>query len=274
MSGMIKIDAVKVSMATPIGKVEENFHRNKFRDDISNYPNYLANKRIAIVGGGPSLKETITELKEGKYQEILACGSVHKFLMENGVIPTMTIVCDPDPVMASYISPVDPKTTFFVATQCDPPLFDLFNKSIKVHTFNAGGSPEFNKIFDRGTILTGGCTVGTRGIMLALDMGYSNIELFGFDTCVIDKDTHHAYNFSSSSEELGKLTEIALIEDGKKYLLADYMVGQLFDFKNLLIANYARMNVTSHGHGILTDYLELCSQKAKALMSKGVENGI
>lgn len=273
MSSLIKIDGVKVSMATSYEKVVANFHANKGYSDISECSKWVKHRRIAVVGGGPSLKDTLPLLLSEKYDDILACGSVHDYLIENDVIPTCTIVCDPDAIMGNYLEHLCTSCTYFMATQCDPYLIRRINSTCNVYTFNAGGDEDFNKAFDRGTFLSGGCTVGTRGIMLALGMGYSNIELFGFDTCIANDNTHHAYSFSSLEETIGKITEISLEPDGKKYRLADYMVGQLFDFKNILVTHYSRMNVTIHGEGILSDYIEICRQKANSLIEKGECNG-
>lgn len=260
------IDTVSVSMAMDIETVKSNVAQSKYKyKDLSDFPDWKEDKSIAIVAGGPSLKQTIETLRNNKYHNILVCGSAHDYLYDNGIPPTMCIVCDPDPISATYLKRANNySTTYFIATQCDKAVFDRFHCLSKVYTFNAGGDDAFNKIFDMGTFLKGGCTVGTRAIMLALGMGYTQIELFGFDTCILE-DAHHAYEFNDPSETIGKINEISLVPGGRVFKMADYMVGQLFDIKQILIANYARMNLVVHGDGVIAEYFNIIKSKVSEL---------
>ena len=101
-------------------------------------------------------------------------------------------------------------------------------------------------------------------IALALLFGYANFHLFGFDTCVPDAETHHAYGFETDEEEIGNLTRIRLGDaDGKDFLMAGYHIAQLFDFKDFLKAYASRVRVTVHGGGALDEIMRIGREQAK-----------
>ena len=110
----------------------------------------------------------------------------------------------------------------------------------------------------------GGCTVGLRAMMIALTFGYGNFHLFGFDTCLPDEETHHAYEFATDREDVGKVTRIRLgSTEGKEFLMADYHIAQLFDFKTMLKAQARRMRITVHGGGALAEIMRFGCEQAQ-----------
>ena len=85
---MQKIDGCNVTTAATIEDILENISLSKDiaiernLRQIHELKEWREQAPIAIVGGGPSLKDNIKELKQ--YKSIIACGSVHDFLIENG----------------------------------------------------------------------------------------------------------------------------------------------------------------------------------------------
>src|ERR1700689_290912 len=103
MTEMVPLEGVEVRMATPVETVIENIQRNVKRNlrEVHDLPEWRFNTPIALVAGGPSLGETYEELR--KYRHVMACGSVHDFLSVRGICPSLTVIHDPDPVMALYL---------------------------------------------------------------------------------------------------------------------------------------------------------------------------
>lgn len=264
---MTKLDEVRISTATPTEQIQENVNISRARDITPVYElkEWREGKPIAIVGGGPSLKNTIKELKQ--FDTIIACGSVHDYLVENGVIPTYCVVVDPDPLVITYLQNiyhVDNKCKYLVASQCDSVVFEHLRYN-DIYIWNAGGN---DSLFQEGDIVIGGgCTVGTRAVVLAMSFGYKNIHLFGMDTCIDETDEHHAYKFQNEEiETIGDIMEIALDDAcGKKFKVAGYMLGQLFDFKNILATCASRIQLTVHGGGLIAHLLEIAAKRQKEL---------
>ena len=57
---------------------------------------------VAIVGSGPSLKETWQELRRFK-GDIMACNASCQFLLARGIVPTYMMCFDADPLMLEFI---------------------------------------------------------------------------------------------------------------------------------------------------------------------------
>ena len=221
---------------------------------------------IALVGGGPSLGSQIEELKDKtKYRYVMACGAVHDYLVEQGVIPDFCAIVDPDPIVIKYILKPCKDTLYLVASQCSPKVFEhLDEHGCQVYMWHADGGPLSDKekadLFGEGTALVGGgCTIGTRAMILAIGMGFFNQDLFGFDTCLTNDYKHHVFDFHDPNvETVGNIVEIKLGgSDSPTFKVAEYMLGQLFDFKNILRAFANCLNVTVHGGGLLAKLMEI-----------------
>jgi hypothetical protein len=270
---VIKIDGVQVMMAMERETVIANIARNSAKGlpSIQNLPEWREAEPIAIVGGGPSLKETIEDLRP--YQKIMACGSVHDYLIGQGVRPRWTVVSDPDPVMSQYLKRPSAGCTYLVASMCDESVFDALHGQ-HVVLWHCGDQEQSPDLWGETPklLIGGGCTVGTRAFTIAAAFGYSNIHLFGFDTCLREEE-HHAYKFATPEEELGEVTEISLFNpDGPKYRLAGYHLGQLFDFKKIMETLGHKVNVTAHGGGVIAEMLKFASREKGTGDENGEEN--
>lgn len=265
---MRKIDGVSVSTAASTEQIIGNIldARKRCLTPIYDCTDWREGMPIAIVGGGPSLLEQLDELRKFKY--VMACGSVHDYLIEANIIPTWTVVCDPDPIMINYLRKIQYGCKYLIASQCAPELFDYFDvEKGRIFVWNAAGDNFDAANFGsrERTILTGGgCTVGTRAMALAMQFGYWEHHLFGFDTCVKSESEHHAYPFDNPEvETLGELIDIQIDNlDGPSFKVAGYMLGQYYDFKNILAQNAAKLRVFIHGDGLLAHHMELAKQKA------------
>lgn len=255
------LNEIKVEVATSKDKSFDNVRKNMNRNYtfIHNMHAYSANKGnlpIALVGGGPSIKDHIEELKNFQ-GVIVACGSPHDWMISNGIFPHYTILCDPDPITANYLTNPQGTCIYLVATQCDEVVFDKLkaNAVYLWHCFN-NDIEAFKELDPNFQAIGGGCTVGMRALSIVLLMGYSNVHLFGFDSCLGDDDSHHAYGFSTSVEELGTLYEVKLDPDcDKMYKAAGYQIAQVQDFKDMYMRYNNMFTPVFHGNGLLPDMM-------------------
>lgn len=255
---MKPLDSLLVVPAASKETIHANIARNMQRGlgEIFKLPEWRELMPMAVVGGGPSLAENLDELR--KFENIMACGSVHDYLISQGIIPKWSVQLDPDPITANYIRKPHKDCTYLVSSQCGPEVFDALQGQ-RIFLWHCGGIDDQNEVFDKyKTILMGGgCTVGTRAIVISVAFGFSNIHLFGFDNCVRENGDHHSYEFSDPSEKLDELIPVRFELEGKEFKMAGYMLGQLFDFKKLLKLLAARIQVTIHGNGALAELMRL-----------------
>jgi hypothetical protein len=267
---VIRLDGVKVKMAMERETVIANIAKNSAKGipSIQNLPEWREAEPVAIVGGGPSLNDTVEELYP--FQKIMACGSVHDHLIGLGVRPRWTVISDPDPVMAQYLKRPCKGCTYLVASMCDESVFDALHGQ-QVVLWHCGDQEQSSDLWGDAPklLIGGGCTVGTRAFTIAVAFGYSNIHLFGFDNC-LRSGKHHAYDFATSEEEIGEVTEVSLFTPcGPKYKLAGYHLGQLFDFQHILETLGHKVNVTAHGGGVIAEMLKFASREEET----GGQNG-
>lgn len=261
---MIKIDGVTVVTAASTEVFVENIAKSESRalPIIHNLPEWREGMPLALVGGGPSLADHIDELK--RYEHVMLCGSVHDYAVGQGVEPRWAVCCDPDPIAAAYFQNPQKGCRYLIASACDDAVFKAL-EGYDVVLWHSGGFESSPEVWgeSRKVLVGGGCTVGTRGFVLAICFGFSNLHLFGFDGCVRATGPHHAYDFADGdTSQIGDLNEVRMgATDGPAYLVAGYMMGQLFDFQRLLGIFGDRVTVAVHGEGPMNDLVKFMKAK-------------
>ena len=249
VSSTIIIDSIKANVKRPLKRFHE--HR-EFKNIKSKH------QRIAIVGGGPSLKTTLQELRD--FETILVAGSPHDYLISHGIIPDFCAICDPDPISANYLKYPRNSVEYFIASGCDSKVFDTL-KDKQVYMWHCYGDMyvDFFREIEPGChLIGGGCTIGLRAINLAIMMGYTNIHLFGMDSCM-KEDEYHAYGLEDKEElkGLGGLMEVKIDPNSnKKYKVAGYQLAQAEHFADFFFEYHNMVSFTFHGDGLLRDLHE------------------
>ena len=239
----------------------------KYIQDLSVW-NVRKDINIALVGGGPSLCDHLDELR--KFDGVIvACGSVHDYLVKNKIISNYAVVCDPDIIASNYLKYPNKNTHYLVATLCHNKVFETLAGVALTMWHCWDGDLEFLKsVDDRYMAISGGCTVGLRSLNIAVGMGYKNIHFFGFDSCV-DLDKHHAYEFNSD-EKLGRLYEVKLDSSSSKtYICEGYHLGQVRDFQDFYFYHRKKFNPVFHGSGYLSDVFNVLVANIKEQEQNG-----
>lgn len=242
-------------------------------------------KKIALVGGGPSIKDTVFELMD--FTTIIACGSAHDWLQAHSPrIPAYCAVCDPDPVMANYLRAPDHDTKYLISSHCNESVFDaLKGHDVTMwHCWPIGaGDQDARDFLEKKTpgwaAVGGGCTVGLRAITIAMMMGYTDIHFFGFDSCMgMSDDHHHAYPFTDSTKEfLGDIynLKIGMGEANgpgvREYRVAGYQLAQADHYKQMLQAFGHIFKPTFHGPGLLADMQGMIDAETKRLIAEEMQ---
>lgn len=266
-----KLNGVNTQMATSSKECLDNIKVNIKRGlpRIENTPGWMITKnkddKVALVGGGPSIKNTYTELLDGTYKAIVACGSSHDWMIEHGIIPTSCVIADPDPLSVKYLQRKDFRTTYFIASHCHPAIFDYLKDMPKVVLWHcySGNREELIELEPGGfNAIAGGCTVGLRALCISIMMGYTNMHFFGFDSCLED-DNHHAYDFQTEEEKVGSVYIIKIGNQteafDRVFRCEGYHVAQANNFKGFYeffgkgcAPKGMGFEATFHGDGLLT----------------------
>jgi hypothetical protein len=210
---------------------------------------------ISIACGGPSLADTFDDLKM-KYdagQKVIAVNGTHNWLVERGVNPSVHVVLDARKENVGFVAKPIPSCKYFLASQCDPSMFEAL-KDNQVFIFHADLDPEeFLSALEeyylgRYYLIPGGTTVTIRTIMLLTMLGFRWMEMYGFDSCWMDKQ-HHAYPQAMNDRDgRGRI-----VVEGREFRVAGWHVRQAKDFMELVkaLGEVSGFNLTVHGDGLI-----------------------
>jgi uncharacterized Rossmann fold enzyme len=178
------------------------------------YSGVLRTEPIAVVGLGPSLKDTWEKIKDFKY--IMTCSGSHQFLLERGIVPTYHVDVDPRPHKVDLMGKPHKDVKYLIASCCHPKMFDhLDGHDVSLwHVFST--QEEAMRLLPRGEwALTGGSNVGMRAIAMARFLGFTDIHIFGMDGCLSDEGKSHAIKHPNSQWDDPEPT--ILVHDGVEY---------------------------------------------------------
>lgn len=134
-----------------------------------------ANPRVAVVGGGPSIKEHLDVLKNWD-GDVWAINGAWKWCRDNGIEATF-FACDPHPIVAQWAEGADKA---LIEISCDPAVFEAL-KSADVYTFDADA--------ETGGII-GYASTASSAPHLAIRMGYRSVTFFGCESSYLPNKSH------------------------------------------------------------------------------------
>lgn len=214
-----------------------------------------------IVGGGPSLKRHLDEIRERQKhnQVIFSTNNTYQYLVKNGIIPDCHAMVDARPENTEFLPSEDHNSICYYASQCHPSLFQNAKNAVLWHSMDEGIQQYIGN--DTGDPLVGGgSTIGMKSLALAWILGYRQFHLYGMDSSY-EKGENHAYPQALNNNE--KILELFMGD--KKYLAAPWMCTQVENFKEVsqeLIAGGCI--ITVHGTGLLPDVARVLSMSIPA----------
>lgn len=211
---------------------------------------------IAIACFGPSLKDNLEELRQ--FPKIMSMSGSHDVLVQNGIIPTWHLECDPRSHKADFLRHPHKDVEYLISSCCHPDVFNAvqdYNTKIW-HLYGNEEMLDLPFIYPhKHWVLTGGANVGLRAMVLARFFGYHNLHIFGMD-CSFESEignTHASYHPNSTKFRMKVkvgddefITSAVFIEYARQFFLE---LSKLPDCK-----------ATLHGRGLL-QYMAL--DKAK-----------
>jgi uncharacterized Rossmann fold enzyme len=191
---------------------------------------------VCIVGGGPSLADTLEELAWRKSigQKVWALNGAARFLYKNGILPDAVVIADARAENASFLAELNQGVTAYLASQCDPALFEACRECeleiVLWHVNSPGMAEALQDEKERPVhLIGGGSTVGLNAMVLAFAGGFRKIHLYGFDSSYRDEQ-HHAYGQAMNDQD--RVVDALYRE--QKFRAAPWMVQQVNEFQDLV----------------------------------------
>lgn len=189
--GELRVPGISLSIEGSLPVSQEVVEQNIAHASGLGLPNYRDTKasstHLAVVGGGPSIKRNVEELKNWD-GDIWAINGAWGWLKHTVGRDSTFISCDPHPIVADWAQGV---TKALLETRCAPEAFSAL-KDAEVTTFDVGAG--------EGQIRCGSMTV-TATPHLACRMGYHSVTLFGCESS-FPVGSSHAYMDEKLPEEL------------------------------------------------------------------------
>jgi uncharacterized Rossmann fold enzyme len=191
---------------------------------------------VCIVGGGPSLADTLPELKwrASIGQKVWALNGAARFLYKHGICPDVLVVADARHENVDFLAELNEGVAVYLASQCHPALFDAAHEyGLPVTLWHANSYGVAETLADEKVrpvhLIGGGSTVGLHAMVLASAAGYRNLHLYGFDSSYRESE-HHAYAQPLND---GERIVDAMFRD-QKFKIAPWMAQQVNEFKELV----------------------------------------
>lgn len=208
-------------------------------------------RHVAIIGGGPSLRDMVDEIvwRKSQGQDVWVLNNAHRVLPDTISIDVQVLL-DARPDTAGFIA--HRAAECLAASQCDRSVFDeLRDQRVTLWHPNLPFMAELLKDEKARVTYTigGGTTVGMNALQLAISRGYRKVHLYGFDSSYRGSD-HHAYPQALNDGQ--RITDV--LYNNKNYKCSPWMVGQAQEFMELY-PSYAAdgVTITVHGSGLLPD---------------------
>ena len=229
---------------------------------------------VAIVGSGPSLKDTWRSIRG----DIIACNAANQFLLERGVTPKYVMIFDADILAEEFVTHPHKDITYLLASRCHPALFKRL-EGFKVVVWHAAGDLNVQAILERHGVMEpmcgGGSAAVTRTMFLAPVLGYRHLHLYGVDSSYNNEETRVRYargaiefedlkgdargshfRKSTTEEKFIAIMCNTQFADGREvsrvFHTTPWMAGQAEDFK-VLVPSLQKLGVkiSVHGDGLI-----------------------
>lgn len=200
---------------------------------------------IAIVCSGPSLAQSWEQVRMCNH--VLTCSGAHDFMIKRGIIPHFHMETDPRPHKAVFTRHPDNRTMYLIASSCHPDVFANL-KGHDVRIWHVVPANELHRMPRGHWMITGGCNVGLRALVMARLMGYRDVHVFGMDCSAGDADQRFHVN-AHPNEPKEKSRKIVRVGDRAFYSSGVFIeCARQFFKETMLLSDVA---VTLHGEGLL-----------------------
>ena len=240
-------------------QIRRNIHHN-IRLGVQQVNFHLPqNTPIVLCAGGPNLGENIDAIRQLQMEgaEVVCVGNAGHRLTVEGIKPNGHILMDGVDRNRTFVVPVK-DARYFVASQCDPGVFEALRDHEHVYIWHAKGPEGVEEIlreyYGSGGywMIPGGSYISLRAIPLLHVLGYWWIHVYGLDSCLVN-DEHHAY---SQPEADGQQVEDVTVGD-RDFRCAYWMLDQATQFVNMARSgSFGEAKLAIHGNGLIAHMVE------------------
>lgn len=143
-------------------------------------------ERLTIVANGPSA----LQLDLPTQGPTLALNGALKLFTDKGVAPTFWAACDPQALVADFLTDPPDETVYLVSSYCHPDVFEAL-KGKNVVLWHVNGFASWSLVGDRYPLLTAP-SISLMSFELGERVGFRGFDIWGFDGCYGADGADHA----------------------------------------------------------------------------------
>lgn len=230
--------------------------------------------RVALLGSGPSLRETMPELlaavRDGA--KLVTMNGSYAWALEQNLSPSAFIMLDAREANARFLDPGPlPRCQYLIASTCHPAVWERVRDWPNVWVFHpvtrhettGFAVPTLDDYYLKSwTAIGGGTTVGTRALYVFRLLGYLRFELFGIDSCWLG-DAHHAFPQPENDHDTRyAITVHPRTPQARTFCCSGWHIKQLEDWLQIIRVNGAQFLLHAHGDGLLAYVIRTAAEAA------------
>lgn len=206
-------------------------------------------RRLDIIANGPSAIDAPWDSRTPK----LALNGALGLCLDHDCPPHFWAACDPQPLVADFLTRLPPTTTYLPASKCHPSVFDRLQGQ-RTRRWHVTDHPLPPNVWGVDTA----STITLMAAQFAPRMGFWDLHFYGWDCCVLDGQ-HHASRVGALSGDHREL-QFRPAEDGPvlaSFATTDGLVYEAQQAVEIVIPLLRRfgVRVTVHGPGLVAHYL-------------------
>jgi predicted TPR repeat methyltransferase len=214
---------------------------------------------LVILGGGPSVDSQVDKLHELKAKGIplMVISRMYPWCKANGLKPDYVVSLDCMEEQEKGFSDLQPDVTYLLATVTRPSIVEMLDGE-KRYVWDTKDDRKVQAMrlkhgYEVATVINGGGSVTIACFSLAMNIGFKNLHVFGFDCMMTDPAHHHASGISGQSE-VQRVFEVEI--QGQSY----FTTGAFLEF--------ARQTLDLIGAGHQEGLLESATFYGESLINK------
>lgn len=243
-------------------------------------PHEVQDTHVYVLAGGPSLADHEEEIIErGKAGAIfVTVNGTYKWLIDRGIRPAVQVMVDARPFNARFVDPIIDTCKYLFSSQAAHEAVAKVPKE-QAFLFHSGECDLVKSCFDdfckeQGIArewypIYGGSTVVTRALVCLAMLGFRNVEVFGWDSC-LRGDEHHAYD--QKENDSAHIVDIDI--RGRSFKCHPWMVVQAHEFPKIvrfILGPIPDFNLIVRGDGLIAHMLNTAAELAGKEKQDGCE---
>lgn len=232
--------AEKTSLNVSMDRVRQNMLANMALGMNDVCPHKVQDEVIYVLAGGPSLAQHENEvvLLGRLGAKLVTVNGTYKWLIDRGIRPAAHFMVDGREFNERFIHTIIDTCKYIFSSQTAHEAVKKVPKE-QGWIYHSGDSEMVKEVFEehcRGLgydkawyPVPGGTTVINRALVVLAMLGFRHIEIFGWDSCLID-DKHHSYEQKENDDNY----IIEVIVGGRKFKCHPWMVVQANEVPKLI----------------------------------------